>query len=36
MHFLLLDTFTLNTYAGFGFAPVGFDQTLTFTMQTIF
>ena len=35
-HFLLLDTFALNVYAGFGFAPVGFDQTITFTLQTIF
>ena len=34
-HFLLLDTFALNVYAGFGFA-VGFDQTITFTLQTIF
>ena len=36
LHFLLLDTFALDVYAGFGFAPVGFDQTLTFAMQTIF
>jgi hypothetical protein len=36
VHLLLLDTFALNVYAGFGFAPVGFDQTITFTLQTIF
>lgn len=36
VHFLLLDTFALDIYAGFGFAPVGFDQTVTFALQTIF
>ena len=36
VHFLLLDTFALDIYAGFGFAPVGFDQTITFALQTIF
>ena len=36
MHFLLLDTFALDLYAGFGFSPVGFDQTVTFALQTIF
>jgi hypothetical protein len=35
-HFLLLDTFALDIYAGFGFSPVGFDQTITFALQTIF
>jgi hypothetical protein len=36
VHFLLLDTFALDVYAGFGFSPVGFDQTITFALQTIF
>jgi hypothetical protein len=36
MHFLLLDTFALDLYAGFGYSPVGFDQTVTFALQTIF
>ena len=36
MHFLLFDTFALDLYAGFGFSPVGFDQTVTFALQTIF
>jgi hypothetical protein len=36
LHFLLLDTFALDFYAGFGFSPVGFDQTVTFALQTIF
>ena len=36
VHFLLLDTFALDIYAGFGFSPVGFDQTITFALQTIF
>jgi hypothetical protein len=35
-HSLLLDTFALDIYAGFGFSPVGFDQTITFALQTIF
>jgi len=36
VHLLLLDTFALDIYAGFGFSPVGFDQTVTFALQTIF
>lgn len=36
IHFLLFDTFALDLYAGFGFSPVGFDQTVTFALQTIF
>jgi hypothetical protein len=36
LHFLLLDTFSLNIYAGYGFSPVGFDQTITFAMQKVF
>jgi hypothetical protein len=36
VHFLLLDTFALDVFAGFGFSPVGFDQTVTFALQTIF
>jgi hypothetical protein len=36
VHFLLFDTFALDIYAGFGFSPVGFDQTITFALQTIF
>ena len=36
IHFLLLDTFALDIYAGYGFSPVGFDQTVTFALQTIF
>ncbi len=36
VHFLLFDTFALDFYAGFGFSPVGFDQTVTFALQTIF
>jgi hypothetical protein len=36
VHLLLLDTFALDIYAGFGFAPAGFDQTVTFALQTIF
>ena len=36
VHFLLLDTLALDLYAGFGFSPVGFDQTITFALQTIF
>ena len=36
VHFLLLDTFALDIYAGYGFSPTGFDQTVTFALQTIF
>jgi hypothetical protein len=36
VHFLLLDTFALDIYAGYGFSPLGFDQTITFALQTIF
>jgi hypothetical protein len=36
VHFLLLETFALDLFAGFGFSPVGFDQTITFALQTIF
>jgi hypothetical protein len=36
VHFLIFDTFALDLYAGFGYSPVGFDQTVTFAMQTIF
>ena len=36
VHFLLLETFALDLFAGFGFSPLGFDQTVTFAMQTIF
>jgi hypothetical protein len=36
IHFLLFDTFALDLYAGFGYSPVGFDQTVTFALQTIF
>jgi hypothetical protein len=36
VHFLLLDTFALDIYAGYGYSPVGFDQTVTFALQTIF
>jgi hypothetical protein len=36
MHLLLFDTFALDLFAGFGFSPVGFDQTVTFALQTIF
>jgi hypothetical protein len=36
VHFLLFDTFALDFYAGFGYSPVGFDQTVTFALQTIF
>jgi hypothetical protein len=36
VHFLIFDTFALDLYAGFGYAPVGFDQTVTFALQTIF
>ena len=36
VHFLLFDTFALDIYAGFGYSPVGFDQTITFALQTIF
>jgi hypothetical protein len=36
VHFLLFDTFALDLFAGFGFSPVGFDQTVTFAVQTIF
>ena len=36
VHFLLLDTFALDIYAGFGLSPLGFDQTVTFALQTIF
>ena len=36
VHFLLLETFALDLFAGFGFSPVGFDQTVTFALQTIF
>jgi hypothetical protein len=32
----VLDTFALDIYAGYGFSPVGFDQTVTFALQTIF
>jgi hypothetical protein len=36
VHFLIFDTFALDLYAGFGYSPVGFDQTVTFALQTIF
>jgi hypothetical protein len=36
VHFLVFDTFALDFYAGFGFSPLGFDQTVTFALQTIF
>ena len=36
VHVLLLDTFALDIYAGYGFSPAGFDQTVTFALQTIF
>jgi len=36
LHFLLFDTFSLAVYSGFGFAPVGFDHTFSFNVQTIF
>jgi hypothetical protein len=36
VHFLLLDTFALDIYAGYGYSPMGFDQTITFALQTIF
>jgi len=35
-HFLLIDTFSLSIYSGFGFAPVGFDHTFSFNIQGIF
>ncbi|MCC6748773.1 MAG: hypothetical protein IT371_14025 [Deltaproteobacteria bacterium] len=36
IHFLLFDLFALDLFAGFGFAPVGFDHTLSLSLQTIF
>jgi hypothetical protein len=36
VHFRLFDTFALDLFAGFGFSPRGFDQTVTFALQTIF
>ena len=36
VHFLLFETFALDLFAGFGFSPVGFDQTVSFALQTIF
>lgn len=35
-HFLLFDLFSLGIYVGFGFAPVGFDHTFSFGVQTVF
>lgn len=36
LHFLVLDTFALGLYSGFGFSPAGFDHTFSFNVQTIF
>ena len=36
LHFLLFDTFALDIYGGYGLSPAGFDQTVTFALQTIF
>jgi hypothetical protein len=36
VHILLFDMFALDLYAGFGFAPVGFGNTVSFSLQTVF
>jgi len=36
LHFLLFDTFALDLYYGFGFAPGGFDHNMVFKLGKVF
>ena len=36
LHLLILDLFALDIFYAFGFAPVGFDHNISFSLQTVF
>ena len=36
LHFLILDQCALSIHQGLGFAPGRFDQTLSFTVESVF